>query len=300
MSSALQFTYGKEAISKKLAQEDSEIKFKLHTAEFVPSINGSVMIMVQGNKLTHDAVCSFYHTFLLGHAHGSYYIHNDIMRLCDPEEDDDWEEESEEEPAAPPAPPAPTPVAEKPKATPASVPKAAAPTPTPTKPTPEPTPTEKVEKKEAKVETPKKEAVEEEKPAEKQPFSSWANMLTGSKAAASVSEHSKVARVVGGAVPTFGGKKAPKETKGTKGAKGAKGDKGKKGDRAEKGEAKGAKEGKGTKDRDVNYSFYSLYVAHLPVEFKESDIDEIFGKFGDIKGKTYQVCCVFFMECKQD
>ena len=337
ISAPLELTVGRDAIHKRLGEEGTEVKFSLVSADIVPSIGGCVMIMVQGKKLTKESTNLFYHTFLLGLVASSqaYYIHNDIMKICDREEVEEDEEDEEEEeedeeaevetepavvvrssPAAPAAAPAAAAAAaskQKPAAA-AAAPAAAAVKEAPAQAAaPAPTPAAPAAKKEKKQQAAAAEA--EAEIGEKPTYSSWASMFSHIRSSAPASD-AKVERVVGGIVPNQGTSKKPHTKKeggkgGKKGAgKGAKG-----GDRGAEGK-KDAKEaaaaalaaaaaaasaaGKGEKgekgavrrerrERDVNYSYHSLYVSYLPESFKESDIDEVFGQFGEIKGKTFQV-----------
>eukprot|EP00659_Diplonema_papillatum_P006952 gene6952-10696_t len=321
----LVFTKGREDIKAKLAQVAAEsgndCKFNIVQADCIPSLNDSIMILVQGVMLTATSARDFAHLFLLGRTADAYYIHNDVMRVCDEEEDDyeeaEEEEEEPEEPEHPEAHPShdtaahaaadddweqaaddreaaePPAAGTRPQA--AAKPKPAAPA--------------------AAAERPRERAEKEAEPAKpRAPPSSWASLVVGRSAAPSGAqgESRKPVRVTGGAMPITSQQQSsvvmmPSDRKGAKGGKGARlvrpgmsaGDRGEaKGEKGYKGGGeKGGKGVKGSrpreeerkKDADVNYTYHSLYVSHLPDDFREGDVDAVFKKFGEIKGKKFQI-----------
>eukprot|EP01060_Flectonema_neradi_P038407 TRINITY_DN803_c0_g1_i3.p1 TRINITY_DN803_c0_g1~~TRINITY_DN803_c0_g1_i3.p1 ORF type:complete len:373 (+),score=83.54 TRINITY_DN803_c0_g1_i3:73-1191(+) len=273
----LEFTEGREAIHEKLKEElESDRKFELVNVDCIPSLNQSVLVLVQGMMLTKDASRGFAHTFLLGKnvADQAYYIHNDIMRICEPLDDDDDEEEEEEEeeeldeqdfyidanamlptiedivtpPSRPVQPPSRTPEKQKVQATP------------------------------PKKEKPSKHPTSSDNAAAK---SSWATIASHSKGRANV----PVQRVSGGAV-AGGVSKKPAEKKRTSEREGRSRPPAKPAP-AEKQRPKPSSK-RSTSQSAVNYNYHSIFVTGLPQHFMESDVEPTFNKFGEVKGKTLQ------------
>eukprot|EP01064_Diplonema_japonicum_P034119 TRINITY_DN6969_c0_g1_i2.p1 TRINITY_DN6969_c0_g1~~TRINITY_DN6969_c0_g1_i2.p1 ORF type:complete len:393 (+),score=141.45 TRINITY_DN6969_c0_g1_i2:49-1179(+) len=268
---SLDFVEGREDITatlEEIARGDGnqDCKFTLHNVDCVPSLGGSIMLLVQGMMLTRETTREFAHTFLLGrNTDNTFYIHNDVMRICehDDEDEEDYEaEEEEEEEVAATIPTVeevtgevfdePKPAAAKP---PAPTPKKAAPK------EEEPEPVVKIEKTKARP-------------------SSWAAMVSATSSLQG--ETKKAVRVTGGAtvVQQAAKKKVVKSDEPRKGGKGGdrpRKDKGDKGDVVRK-----------EKRPDINYNYHSLYLSKLPEGFKEADVKNVFGKFGTIKGMKYQ------------
>ena len=279
----LEFTEGREAIHNILAEEtEANRKFELINIDCIPSMNQSILVLVQGMMLTKDASRGFSHTFLLGKnvADQAYYIHNDVMRICEPLDEDNSEEEEEEEennselqcfidanamlpkiddvvtpPSRPSQPPRRTP--EK----------------------------QKVQQQTSRNETkqrPSKPAapVSAPGPAVK---SSWATIASSSSV---IKSTGPVQRISGGTV--LGGTKKPVNKKrNSEERPGRAARPAKPAAEAEKRPKPASK--RSTSQSAVNYNYHSIYVTGLPQHFKESDIEAAFSKFGDIKGKTLQV-----------
>eukprot|EP01059_Diplonema_ambulator_P018676 TRINITY_DN311_c0_g1_i1.p1 TRINITY_DN311_c0_g1~~TRINITY_DN311_c0_g1_i1.p1 ORF type:complete len:431 (+),score=178.56 TRINITY_DN311_c0_g1_i1:53-1345(+) len=314
--------FGVDSIRAHLANIP-KTKFALTYVDCCPSVHGSILISVEGTAMTEASSCEFHQTFIISpnaYSSDTYYIHNDLTRVCT--EEASAPHVQEVAPPAPPSPPAPpVPAAYvQPSPPPVDDMEAAI----------EPTQVEheiinnvidevmgekeeelpvvdliskSIKEREVPDEDEQEEveeAQEEDEPAEDEDMKeednapkSYASVLGRLKAS-----DVKTQVISGGSVPNAAKKRKEPERKkpvgdmvalnlissvraNGKGAKGAKGGKGAKGESNNRGQAP-------KKDEEKKFTPHanSLYIRNLPKDFTDEDCEKVFGVFGKLTGKT--------------